>query len=261
MGENKKYYWLKLKDSFFRDKEIKKLRKIAGGDTYTIIYLKLQLLSLRKEGRLKFDNLEDTFSDEMALEIDEETENVKITLLYLQKCGLLEEINGNEYMLPQTISSIGSETQGAERIRRYRSKKALHCTPNVQISNTSITNSNTERREKREELEKELELKEEIDKIPYKEIIDYLNLKATTKYRATGTKTKDIIKARYKEQFTLEDFKQVIDNKCSEWLKTEWEKFLRPETLFSNKFEGYLNQKSAFTNNEVKIHKDFGSAY
>ena len=40
----KKYYWLKLKEGFFEQKIIKKLRKIAGGDTYVIIYLKMQLL-------------------------------------------------------------------------------------------------------------------------------------------------------------------------------------------------------------------------
>ena len=48
MTDNRKYYWLKLKDDFFKSRVIKKLRKIAGGDTYTIIYLKMQLLSIKK---------------------------------------------------------------------------------------------------------------------------------------------------------------------------------------------------------------------
>ena len=55
MSNNKKYFWLKLKDNFFNQKEIKKLRRIAGGDTYTIIYLKLQLLSIKKEGVIDAD--------------------------------------------------------------------------------------------------------------------------------------------------------------------------------------------------------------
>ena len=101
----------------------------------------------------------------------------------------------------------------------------------------------------------------EVDPIPYLEIINYLNLKANTKYKATGNKTKDCIKARYNEKFTLEEFKKVIDIKTKEWLKTEWEKYLRPETLFSNKFEGYLNQKQIFIKKEPKKQKDFGSAY
>ena len=55
---SKKYYWLRLKNNFFQQKEIKKLRKIAGGDTYTIIYLKLQLLSINNNGVLIFERTE-----------------------------------------------------------------------------------------------------------------------------------------------------------------------------------------------------------
>ena len=64
-----KYYWMKLKDDFFRKKEIKKLRRIAGGDTYTIIYLKLQLMSLEHEGKILFEHVEDTLSDEISLNL------------------------------------------------------------------------------------------------------------------------------------------------------------------------------------------------
>ena len=84
---------------------------------------------------------------------------------------------------------------------------------------------------------------EKQDNVPYKEIIDYLNLKANTNYKHTTKKTKDCIKARFNEGFTLEDFKIVIDNKTNEWIGTDMEKYLRPETLFGNKFESYLNQK------------------
>lgn len=76
-----------------------------------------------------------------------------------------------------------------------------------------------------------------------KGIVDYLNLKSNSHYKFSSSKTQSLIKARINDGFTLEDFKVVIDNKCEEWLGTDFEKFLRPETLFSNKFEGYLNQK------------------
>lgn len=151
----KKYFWLKLKDDFFREKEIKKLRKIAGGDTYTIIYLKMLLLSLGKEGRLYFEGIEDSFVEEVALEIDEDVENVKVTVLFLKKCNLLEELSENEFMLIQAANNIGSETQGAERVRRFReSQKALLC-------NTGVTNCNTEIEI---EIEKEIELDKDKDK-------------------------------------------------------------------------------------------------
>lgn len=75
-------------------------------------------------------------------------------------------------------------------------------------------------------------------------IIDYLNKKADTRFKASSKKTKSLIHARIKDGFNVEDFYTVIDKKCEEWMDTEFEKFLRPETLFGTKFEGYLNQKA-----------------
>lgn len=157
----KKYYWLKLKNDFFTNKKIKKLRKIAGGDTYTIIYLKMQLLSITNEGKLFFDNVEDSFADELALELDEDVENVKVTLMFLIKNGLLVEINEDEYLLPEAQECIGKESASAERVRKHRELKqqkqlALQC-------NTEVTKSNTEK-EKDIEKEKELELEKKKDK-------------------------------------------------------------------------------------------------
>lgn len=81
------------------------------------------------------------------------------------------------------------------------------------------------------------------DIYPFAEIVNYLNLKANTKYKSSSSKTKDLIKARFNDGFNFEDFKIVIDKKTTEWLKDKkMSAYLRPETLFSNKFEGYLNQ-------------------
>lgn len=80
--------------------------------------------------------------------------------------------------------------------------------------------------------------------IPYKEIIEYLNNRTGTNYRHTTNKTRDLIKARFNEGFTLDDFKEVIDKKCVEWYGTDMQKYLRPETLFGTKFESYLNQQA-----------------
>ena len=135
----KKYYWLKLRNDWFGDKRIKKLRSIAGGDTYTIIYLKMQLLSLKNEGKLFFEGVEDDFVSELALDLDEEVENVKITVSFLMKNGMLELNNTDEYLLTEVPETIGSETAGAERVRRFRNnKKALQCNTNVTECNTEI---------------------------------------------------------------------------------------------------------------------------
>ena len=129
---SKRYYWLKLKEDFFEQRVIKKLRKIAGGDTYTIIYLKLQLLAMKNDGKLVFENVEEDFASEMALELDEDIENVRVTLMYLEKNNLIETISDEEYFLPEVLSVTGSETASAIRVREHREKKkALQCNNNV----------------------------------------------------------------------------------------------------------------------------------
>ena len=87
----------------------------------------------------------------------------------------------------------------------------------------------------------------------FKQIIDYLNTKAKTRYKYTSDKYKKAVHARVEEGFTLTDFQEVIDKKCAEWIGTEWEKFLRPETLFGTKFEGYLNQRSVMKREKVRL--------
>lgn len=121
----KKYFWLKLKSDFFTSRAMKKLRKIAGGDTYTIIYLKLQLLSLKDEGALLYEGVEPTFYEEMALALDEDAENVRATLIFLENMGLITEKSDHEYLLTEVPYLIGGESESAERVRRFREKKAL----------------------------------------------------------------------------------------------------------------------------------------
>ncbi|MGQ2358345.1 conserved phage C-terminal domain-containing protein [Pediococcus pentosaceus] len=82
-----------------------------------------------------------------------------------------------------------------------------------------------------------------IDLEKIKDIISYLNEKTGTKYRASGSKTQRLIKARFNDGFNDEDFKKVIDIKVAEWSGTDMAKYLRPETLFGTKFESYLNQE------------------
>ena len=76
-----------------------------------------------------------------------------------------------------------------------------------------------------------------------KDIVEYLNRKAGTAYRATTPATQKHINARLKEGYTLDDFKKVIDNKVADWKGTEMEQYLRPKTLFGTNFESYLNAK------------------
>ena len=87
------------------------------------------------------------------------------------------------------------------------------------------------------------------------EVVNHLNEKAGTKYKSNSKNTTKHIKARLNDGYTLEDFKNVIDKKCSEWLNTDMEKYLCPDTLFGSKFEKYLNQKingSKFNNKNTQ---------
>lgn len=158
----KKYYWLKLKEDFFRQKEIKKLRKIAGGDTYVIIYLKLQLLSIRNEGKIYFEQVEDDFAEELSLDLDEDVENVRVTLLFLEKHRLIEftEI-ANEYILPEVLPCIGKESDSAARVRKHRDKQKM-----LQ-SNVLVTSCNAETET---EIETEIETKQ--DDLEQKDVVD-----------------------------------------------------------------------------------------
>lgn len=208
---DKKYYWLKLKDDFFTLKEIKKLRKIAGGDTYTIIYLKLQLLSLKNEGKILFEGIEDTFAEEIALILDEDPENVKMTLLFLQKVGLMEEVTDVEFLLPQAVQSIGCESSVAERVRKHRENlKMLQCNTNV----TPIG----EKRNTEKEIEKEIEIEKDIyihpsaELTPYKQIQELFNSICISlpKIKSFTNNRKKTFSARWKENPTIEFWDQVF---------------------------------------------------
>ena len=151
----KRYYWLKLPEDFFGDKAIKRLRKIAGGDTYVIIYLKMMLRSLKDDGYLYYDGLEEDFPAELALDLDEEEDNVQVTLNFLLQHGKLEIRSEQEYFMPDM--NIGSETAVAERVRRCRAKKqseSLQCNaPETQVKQNGNGEIDIDR-----EIEKEIYL-------------------------------------------------------------------------------------------------------
>lgn len=126
--KNKRYFWIQLAQDFFKSKEMKLLRKIAGGDTHTIIYLKMMLISLEDGGHIYYDGLADNLAEEIALVIDENVEDIKITLIFLESKGLLTRKNDRDYFLEQVPEMVGSETATARRVRKFReNKQVLHC--------------------------------------------------------------------------------------------------------------------------------------
>ena len=224
---------MKLKENFFQDKTIKKLRKIAGGDTYTVIYLKLMLLGLKDSGKLFFDGVENSFHEELALEIDEDSENVKFTLMFLEKTGLLEEINESELFLTRMPEMIGSETDKAELMRRKRAQNRVQSGNNVTWVLPGVTLCYTEiEKEKDKEIDTEIEKEKEETAaelpapsrppVPYEAIKDFYNQVCVSFPRCTAMSEsrKKAIKARFTSGYTLEDFKKVF-------VKAEGSSFLK----------------------------------
>lgn len=269
MSDNKKYYWLKLNEDFFDDDTVTWLEEQENGKDYVIFYLKLCLKSLKDDGRLiryVGEKLIPYDVKALAKLTNTKVDTVAIALKVFADIGLIERLETGEIYLTQINELIGKETESAKRMRKKRlieqkdSNKyiASQCAHNVQKSDIEI------------EIEKELEIDKEIDKekpssgkpdpIPYAKIIDYLNNKAGRSFKNVEA-NKKLIRARWNEGFVFDDFKKVIDIKTNEWIKdTKMASYLRPATLFGNKFDQYLNQqpKEVINNRQSEYERELG---
>ena len=234
--ENRRYYWLQLKDDFFNSKEMKLMRKLPGGEEITIIYLKMMLASLAEQGKLYFEGLAEDLAEELSLIIDEDPEAIRLTLMFLTKKKLLTTSDNYQFNLEQVPEMVGSETASTRRSRKHReTQKLLQC-------NTTATKGNGDI---------DIDIDIDIDKGQkpqpdvYEEIIKYLNEKTGSHFKPTSKSTQRLINGRLSENYTIEDFKYVIDVKTNEWKdNTKMSKYLTPDTLFNaSKFEKYRNQQ------------------
>lgn len=149
--------------------------------------------------------------------------------------GELDTVSANGRYPIDTVSEI-EDTVSAEEIHE---EYPIDTTVTVTVTDTvSVTDTDTV-------------TESETDTETVKEIVDYLNEMCGTKYKASSEKTRKLIRARLNDGFTVEDFRTVIFKKARDWINDpKMCKFLRPETLFSNKFEGYLNEKTALSSVE-----------
>nr|DAL24892.1 MAG TPA_asm: replisome organizer [Caudoviricetes sp.] len=230
MAQENRYFWLRLYDDFFTSKRIKKLRKLAGGDTYLIIYLKMQLIAMKHDGILQWSGLDDSFADELALELDEEPANVEVTINYLLSCGLAETSDDVTFFLPYAVKNVGSEGSSAKRMRESRARAKLkepsHCANDVKTL--------CEHRYGEKEIEKEIEKdnsssslrseelvapgaaatpqQEETERIPYAKVRKLYNdlCPKMTKCTVMSEARKRAIKARFASGYELEDFERLF---------------------------------------------------
>lgn len=230
--------WIKLHTAMFDNSKIRYIRTLPEGNNMILIWVML----LTKAGKCNAsgfifltENIPYT-SQMLAAEFGFDLYLIELALATFVKLNMIQleehiiKIAGwEEHQNIDGLDRIREQTR--KRVAKYReNQKQLPC--NV-TGNDTVTEGNA--------IEEERE--EEIDINIYSSIINYLNKKANTRYRVNNKKTKTLIKARLNEGFTEDDFYKVIDNKVNEWANTDMNKYLRPETLFSPKFEGYLNQK------------------
>ena len=108
--QKQRYFYLKLPKNWFKNARIKKLRKIAGGDTYTVIYLKMLLMAINHNSMIIYEGIEKTIEEELALKLDEEVDNVRVTIQFLKANELWEEKTNGDVHLIECDSMVGSET-------------------------------------------------------------------------------------------------------------------------------------------------------
>lgn len=230
--------WIKLATGLPDNRKIKQIRKLPDGNTIALMWVFLMCLAgeTNDEGMVYFTP-EIPYTDEMlADEFDMDINTIRLGITTFQKFGMIEVIDKiiclsswEKWQATDGLAVIREQTR--KRVAKHREKQKLAAC-NV-TGNVTVTQCNATDKEEDKETDTDI----------YKNIISHLNQKAGTKYKPTTAKTKTAIHARLSEGFKFEDFVTVIDKKCAEWLGTEFEKFLRPETLFGTKFEGYLNAR------------------
>lgn len=213
MAEGKRYYWLKLKEDFFSSKRVKKLRNMAGGDTYLIIYLKLQLKAMKTDGVITFDHLEENIADELALDLDENPDDIRATLIYLTSCGLAETSDDMSLFFPYSVENVGSENSSAQRVREYRERqRTLHC--NAAVTGVKRIGNGEIEKEKDKEIEGENTSSPAAREksCPFAQIQElYLSICVSypTIKRIDGTR-KTAVAARWRTYHSLDTFRELF---------------------------------------------------
>ena len=138
--KQKRYYWLKLRKEFFKQKTIKKMRQIPGGEVYALIFLEMLTIATETEGIIYFEGVESSPEEELALVLDEDVNAVKMTVNMLRMLHLLEDSTNGDYFLPDAIKMTGSESESAERMRRSRQNRKNNEEKNLPSGTTDGSN-------------------------------------------------------------------------------------------------------------------------
>lgn len=160
----KRYYWLKLEENYFDLKVSRALRKLPSGAEMLICYLKMQLKYLNTNGLVEYNGIYETLEEEIALDIDEDLTIVQMTMKLLKTWGVIETIDNNSIYMVEMQDRIGSKTDSALRVQKFREKQKMLEVPKKEAKSNALR-------------QKQFRAKEYCGKnaIPY--IEDYINNK------------------------------------------------------------------------------------
>lgn len=267
MADEKRYYWLKLKDDFFQSRKMKKLRKVAGGDTYTIIYLKLQLLSINNDGVIEFEGTDEDIFHQLSLDIDEEIDDIKMTVAFCTANDLIE-VQEQDLFLNDVPQLIGSETQAARRMRRKRARdnKAIESDTNannVQALRNNVTGKRNNVRSCYTEIEREIDI-ERRDRDKSKKDDDSWKTQILSKWNSldknipkikslnAGTDRYKLTKARINEyglEAILSAIRSIDDSQFLKGYKTDFvinfDWFIRPNNFVKVRDGNYIDRSQS----------------
>ncbi|MFK5672989.1 phage replisome organizer N-terminal domain-containing protein [Mammaliicoccus sciuri] len=234
--------WIKLKVGMFDDSKIKYIEALPERDTIITIWVKLLTLAgkYNEQGFIMLsENL--PYNEEMlANEFNRPINSIRLALETFKRLDMIDNDEGvikiSNWEKHQSLESRSRHNEKNRlRQKRYRERQK------------DLTLPVTLRNDTEEELEEEKEREEEKEStiIPYKKIIEHLNNKTGKKFSHKSSANQKLIKARFNEDYTLEDFIRVIDIKTNEWINDEkMKKYLKPDTLFrTSNFDKYLNQE------------------
>ncbi|HFU4203021.1 TPA: phage replisome organizer N-terminal domain-containing protein [Streptococcus suis] len=265
MADNKKYYYLKLKDNFFESDEAIILESMPDGYIYSNILLKLYLRSLKNNGLLMFNDLIPYNAQMLATITRHHVGVIEKAIQIFQQLRLIEILDNGAIYMTNIQNFVGQSSTNADRMRESRRQLQMlnKCAPEIEIEIEKDIKLDIDiNKEIHSELNNSAEQSsayvfpnwlnqssiDELKKVSPKNYpiyipIQYLNQETGHAYKFIATHTK-FIQARYKDGYTLEDFKKVIDTKVAQWKNnSQMAQYLRPKTLFSpSNFDSYLNE-------------------
>lgn len=242
-GRSEVLYFIKVPDRFLHCDEIRWIESQEKGSEIIVFFLRLLSAAKDRKGKLVriIGKKEIPFSThEIALVTYKDESFIDYAMSVLEETELVEK-EENYYYIPKALEFTNQTTVGAAYMQDYRDRKKESYNCNTECNDKC--NTDIEKEIEKRNKNKEEETYIEKDDWQCKKIIEHLNNVTGCEYRTDSKNTINLIKQHMKEGYKKEDFISVIDKKYKEWKDTEREKYVRPETLFGDKFEAYVNQK------------------